>query len=227
MHQFTADDIWVSGVASPDPVTGKFLDADLGDAPKLYRLRDGRRVLGAGQKDGRYHVLDAQTGALIRSTQQLTPPNALGGFQGSGAVADGVVYQHGTRLDAGAFACFSPDCLEGRVLALTEDGRRTRWSLALRSSPLLGGLAVVNDVLYFQSPVAEPEPLLEPPQWAFYAVDARTGSVLRHLTLDGRAVSAAAVAGGRVYIGAGNGVISQFGFDFQGALLQLGLRGSR
>ena len=62
----------------PHPVTGKLLDMDLGDAPKIYRLRNGRKVVGAGQKDGRYHVVDAKTGEKRLFATGLRNPNGLG-----------------------------------------------------------------------------------------------------------------------------------------------------
>ena len=40
------------------------VDYDFGDSAKIYHLRDGRTVVGAGQKSGIYHVLDAESGAL-------------------------------------------------------------------------------------------------------------------------------------------------------------------
>jgi polyvinyl alcohol dehydrogenase (cytochrome) len=97
VHQFTANDIWAVGVTNPNPVTGQPIDMDLGDAPKIYRLHDGRKVVGAGQKDGRYHVLDAATGELVRTTAVIPARNDLGGFQTGGAFADGTVFQHGLR----------------------------------------------------------------------------------------------------------------------------------
>lgn len=223
VRQLTADDIWLSGMPSPDPVTGRFIDADVGDSPKVYRLRDGRKVVGAGQKDGRYHVLDAKTGEVVRSTQHLDPPNALGGFQTGGAIAGDLVFQHGTQLDEGLFSCSVPSCLEGRVLALSKSGAHVRWQFAVRSSPLVGGLAVAAGVVYVQSPAEEPRPLEDPPRWALYALDADTGAVLRRLEFEGRAVSSPVVSDGRVYVGVGNGALDYLGLDPQGGLLQLGL----
>ncbi len=228
VHQFTADDIWVVGITNPDPDTGRLLDMDVGDAPKLYELADGTRVVGAGQKDGRYHVLNRDTGELVRTTQHIEPRNALGGFQTGGAVAYGRVFQHGIHTDEGPTDCEYGPCafegFEGRVMALSATGEHELWSLGIAGSPLVGGLAVANRLLYFQSPVEEDEPLVDSPKWALYVLDALNGDVLRRIVFDGRAVSSPVVAGGHVYVAAGNGALPAYGVFPEGSLTRLGVR---
>jgi polyvinyl alcohol dehydrogenase (cytochrome) len=227
IRQLTQDDIWAVGVPNPNPATGQPVDMDLGDAPKIYRLRDGRKVVGAGQKDGRYHVLDAATGELVRSTQVIAPRNDLGGFQTGGAFAGGTVFQHGLHATDGFTDCNEGACLyegfEGRVVALSEDGAQVRWSLAIPSSPLVGGLAVANGLVYFQSLVEEAVPGSDPPQWALYAVDAADGGVRLRLTFPGRAIGSPAVADGHVYVTNGNVALGAYGIVPEGALMRLGL----
>ena len=225
VHQFTSDDIWAVGIPNPNPLTGQPVDMDLGDGPKIYRLANGRMVIGAGQKDGRFHVLDAATGQLVRTTQVIAPRNDLGGFQTGGAVGEGSVFQHGLNATAGFSTCNTGACpyqgFDGVVAALTPDGSGVRWTVRVPGSPILGGLALANGVVYFQSPVEEAAPLSDPPQWGFYAVDSASGAILRRLTFPGRAIASPVVANGHVYATSGNGALPAYGFVQQGSLIRL------
>ncbi len=227
VHQFTEDDIWAVGVENPNPVTGQPVDMDLGDAPKVYRLPSGRKVVGAGQKDGRYHVLDADTGELVRTTEVISPRNDLGGFQTGGAFADGTVFQHGLGATGGFSDCNEGMCpyegFDGRLVALSADGSEVHWSLAIPVSPLVGGLAVANHLVYFQSPVEEAVPLSDPPQWGLYVVDAQSGVVRKRITFPGRAIGSPVVADGHVYVTDGNVALGAYGIVPDGALIRLGL----
>jgi polyvinyl alcohol dehydrogenase (cytochrome) len=224
-HQVTQGDVWAIGVPNPNPVTGQPVDMDIGDSPKIYRLPDGRKVVGAGQKDGRYHVLDAATGALVLTTQVIQPRNDLGGFQTGGAVGEGKAFQHGLNATAGFSTCNTGSCpyqgFDGTVVALSLDGASVEWSLRIPGSPLLGGLAVANGVVYFQSPVEESVPLQDPPQWGLYALDSSTGAVLSRLTFAGRAIGSPVVAGGHVFATSGNGALPSYGYVAQGSLIRL------
>ena len=55
-------------VCSPSPAC---LSPLLVDSPQIYRV-GSRKVVGAGQKSGFYHAVDATTGALI-DTLQVAP----------------------------------------------------------------------------------------------------------------------------------------------------------
>ncbi|WP_170136162.1 PQQ-binding-like beta-propeller repeat protein [Nannocystis exedens] len=219
-YQATADDVWAEGLPNPDP-EGRYHDLDFGDSPKLYKLPGLGRVVGAGDKAGAYHVLDAETGELVLRTQHLATASALGGFQNLGATAHGLVYQHGLdRIGPVGSTAF-----KGKVLALTPDGSDVVWSVSRPGSEIVGGLAVAHDVLYFQSPREEKAPG-DPPAWALYAVHAKTGAVLKRVELPGRAVSSPVVSRGRVYIGDGNSAVAMLGVVENGGLLCLGLPGN-
>lgn len=226
VHQFTSGDIWAVGVANPNPVTGQPVDMDLGDAPKIYRLR-GRTVVGAGQKDGRYHVLDARTGALINTAHVIDPRNDLGGFQTGGAYAYDTAFQHGLAATDGFSDCKEGTCpyegYDGRVVALSGDGSKVLWSVSIPASPLVGGLAVANRLVYFQSPVEEEVPLTDPPRWGLYAVDAKRGDVRKRMTFSGRAIGTPVVADGHVYVTAGNLALTAWGQVPEGSLMRLGV----
>lgn len=219
--QLTADDVWVDLIPTPD-ATGRYLDTDVGDSPKVYRLGT-RTVVGAGQKNGDYHVLDAQTGEPITRTPWLAQANSLGGFQQGGAMTAQRVFQHGlNRLGP-----IGSQLYDGVVVALSPDGTREHWRWEKFISPVVGSLAVANRVLYFQSPVEEFPPLTAgvPAEWALYALDAETGAELLRVPFSGRAISSPVVSRGRVYVGKGNTAISSFGDDIQGGLISLGLPG--
>lgn len=216
--QLTAGDIWLQGMPNPD-ATGRFFDQDVGDSPKVYTLADGTKVVGAGQKNGIYHVLDAATGAVVVSTPHLQMANSLGGFQQGGAFAGEMVLQHGldglTTNGTGPFL--------GSVMALSLDGRQVRWRFDRFLSPMAGGMAIANGVVYVQSPLEEAIPLQEPLLWALYALDAQSGEPLARVAFQGRALSGPAVSRGRLYIGFGNLAVTEIGEDDTGGLVCLGL----
>jgi polyvinyl alcohol dehydrogenase (cytochrome) len=228
VHQFTENDVWAVGVPNPSPVTGQVVDMDLGDSPKLYRLNNGRKVVGAGQKDGRYHVLDATTGELVRTAQVIEPRNDLGGFQTGGAVGEGSVFQHGLAATAGFSTCNTGTCpyegFDGVVVALTPNASQVRWMLRIPHSPLLGGLALANGVVYVQSTVEEANPLVDSPRWGLYALHSGSGAVLKKLTFPGRAIGTPVVADGHVFTTSGNGALPAYGFVQEGALTRFSLK---
>ena len=60
------------------------IDLDFGAAPNLFTGPDGRKLVGAGQKSGVYHVFDAKTMEPVW-TQIVGPPTPGGGIVGSTA----------------------------------------------------------------------------------------------------------------------------------------------
>lgn len=215
-YQATADDVWVAGQPTPD-AEGRYYDLDFGDSPKLYKLPGVGRVVGAGQKSGEYHVLDAETGEQISRTEVVQTASELGGLQNLGATAYGLVFQHGLdRVGPVGSAQF-----DGKVVALSADGTDVQWSVKRPGSELIGGLAVANGVVYFQSP--REEQAGDDPAWALYAVSAFTGKVLKRLEFPGRALGSPVVSRGRVYVGDGNSAVAMLGVDESGGLICLGL----
>jgi outer membrane protein assembly factor BamB len=67
------------------------VDLDFGASPNLFRDAKGRKLVGAGQKSGVYHVFDASTMKPVWS-QIVGPPTALGGIVGSTAIDGDAVY---------------------------------------------------------------------------------------------------------------------------------------
>ncbi|MFT3921781.1 MAG: PQQ-binding-like beta-propeller repeat protein [Myxococcales bacterium] len=217
-RQITANDIWVAGLPSPD-ANGRWTDQDFGDAPKIYWLPNGRKVIGAGQKSGAYTVLDARTGELVATTPHVQQANQLGGLQNGSAYGRGNVFVHGLN---GFDPTSSTGPFEGRVMALSPDGAQERWSFARPFGVFVAPLALARDVLYFVSPVEEAQPGVDPFQFAIYALNADTGSVLTRKALPGRAVSGPVVSKGHVYVVTGNRAIDALGSDDEGSIIALG-----
>jgi hypothetical protein len=76
-----------------------------------YRLADGRKVVGAGQKSGHYNVLDALTGEVLFRPQLVEQANQLGGLQTGGALAGDTL----ARLAFSGRSISSPSVSNGRV----------------------------------------------------------------------------------------------------------------
>ncbi|MFF0454388.1 PQQ-binding-like beta-propeller repeat protein [Nocardia africana] len=78
-HQMTPNDTWnvrcllpPAGGNCPNPGH----DYDFGTQPNIFTI-NGRRVVGAGQKSGIYHLLDATNGAIIWQSQLSSPSTPL------------------------------------------------------------------------------------------------------------------------------------------------------
>ncbi len=74
---------------------GNLQDWDFAGAPNLFVI-DGRAVVGLGNKDGHYYVVDRATGKLVWSTQAQRQKSdgdgfSFGGFIGASAVSSGVI----------------------------------------------------------------------------------------------------------------------------------------
>jgi outer membrane protein assembly factor BamB/lysophospholipase L1-like esterase len=141
VHQFTAGDVFTIAGGGPGP------DADVGASPNLFTI-DGRDVVGVGQKNGFYHVLDRETGDTVWE-KQLTSGSPLGGIMVTAAVSDGVVYVNSNKWKAFGFvqtgknspldtsSTFALDARDGTIL----------WEAPM-PAPMFGGLTVANGVVY-------------------------------------------------------------------------------
>jgi polyvinyl alcohol dehydrogenase (cytochrome) len=183
-NQRTADDVWNYTY----PGTLEHPDFDFGDSPQVYKLSDGTKVVGAGQKSGFYHVLNAATGAEI-AVEQYEPGDTLGGLFSDSAVSGGVVFANGNwwpNPDAGGYP------YRGDVIAIAGDGTQELWRFSLPYTANLSGVAVANGVVYFASAFTG----------TMYALNASTGALINSF-LVGAAESGPAVSNGHVYVGSG------------------------
>ena len=198
--------LWVNQRTKADTWTPRFPtgpDFDFGDSPQLYRLPDGRKVVGEGQKSGAYHVLDAATGAVIHS-QQFLPGSTLGGLYTDSAVAGGVVFVPGNDRTVSPPRC--------ALIALSGDGTTELWRFVTTGLEA-NGVAVANRVVYFK-PSSDPN---------LYAFDF-AGNKLAAVPVGG-SNSGVAVAHGRLFLGLGDVFSNGFNFLGPGGIVALGVGG--
>jgi polyvinyl alcohol dehydrogenase (cytochrome) len=222
VSQKTQDDFWNFRFLPKDE--GDPPDFDFGDSPQIYKIR-GRTVVGAGQKSGFYHVVDARTGKRITEFQATEIGGSLGGLFADSAFADGVAFTNGSNWPD-PFGSPNPP-IAGVISAIAGDGSSELWRFETPGSPNLSGVAVANGVLYFQSMTS-----------GLYALNASNGDLLAQVDInmcDGSSpvcgqTSGPAVSRGQVYVGTGD--IMSFLFDVfrpfaPGAILALGVHGAR
>jgi polyvinyl alcohol dehydrogenase (cytochrome) len=110
------------------------LDLDFGSAPNLFRGADGRKLVGAGQKSGVYHVFDAETMKPVWS-QVVGPPGSLGGIVGSTA-HDGQT-------------AYGPITIPGYAWALDAETGAHKWFAPIADGAHWGPpVSVANGVVY-------------------------------------------------------------------------------
>jgi polyvinyl alcohol dehydrogenase (cytochrome) len=204
--QVTHDDSWNFRF----PPSAAHPDFDFGDSPQLYRLANGRKVVGAGQKNGFFHVFDAATGEVLNQIQAEVA-GILGGLFADSAVANGIVYANGDNWPSALTANQVPPTA-GDLFAIAGDGSSVLWTFSVPGSPNLSGVAVANGVVYFQS-------LLD---GNLYAIDANSGTELVHVHT-GLSYSGPSVAQGHVYVGTGDSLNAYLGARGPGSIISLGL----
>src|SRR5262245_1415402 len=191
-NQRTHDDEWTfafGGSSDEHP------DFDIGDSPQVYKL-GGRTVVGAGQKSGFYHVLDAATGQEFSDPIQLAPSGTVGGLFADNAYDNGVVYANGSDWP-GLLSGDPPH--RGIVSAVAADGSHELWHFDTPFSPNISGVAVANGVVYFQSMF----------DGTLYALDAANGHLLAGVATGGM-VSGPAISRGQIYLGTGDAFFPSF-----------------
>ena len=141
VHQFTEGDVFTIAHNGPGP------DADVGAAPNLFSIGT-RDVVGVGQKNGFYHVLDRETGETVWEVP-LTRGSPLGGVMVTAAVSDGVIYVNSNKWVAFGFvttgmhspldtsSTFALDARDGTIL----------WETPM-PAPMFGALTFANGVVY-------------------------------------------------------------------------------
>ena len=110
------------------------IDLDFGASPNLFTDASGRKLVGAGQKSGVYHVFDAETMEPVW-TQVVGPPTQVGGIVGS------------TAYDGSSV--FGPVTVPGYVWSLDAAAGTHRWAGAIGDGAHWGEpVAVANGVVY-------------------------------------------------------------------------------
>ena len=140
VHQFTPNDVFTIAGGGPGP------DADVGASPNLFSIGT-RDVVGVGQKNGFYHVLDRATGDTIWEVQ-LTGGGPLGGVMVTAAVHDGVVYVNSNKWVAyGIFSGVNSPLDTSATFALDARDGTILWQRPM-PAPMFGAMSSANGVVY-------------------------------------------------------------------------------
>ncbi len=160
-------------------------DFDFAGAPNLFEI-DGRPVVGLGNKDAAYSVVDRATGALVWSTQATTPGidergsnYSYGGFIGATTSTDGRIV--GGTAVGGTPALHAFDAATGAIV----------WQQA-EAGPTYAAAAAANGVVF-----------LGGTDFTLRALDLTDGSVLWKHTMSGAVAGGAAIVGDNVFAVAG------------------------
>ena len=160
-------------------------DFDFAGAPNLFSIGD-RPVVGLGNKDAAYYVVDRESGELVWATQTTEPglqrPGenfSTGGFIGPAAYADG-------RIIGGTAVGGSP-----ALHAMDADTGAIAWQQPA-AGPTYAAAAEVNGVVF-----------LGGTDFTLRALDAETGEVLWQESMTGAVSGGAVIVGDNVYAVAG------------------------
>jgi polyvinyl alcohol dehydrogenase (cytochrome) len=113
-------------------------DYDFGSSPNLFKIGD-RRVVGAGQKAGVYHLLDATTGQVLWQTQLSNAPGT-GGAGGQNGIQWGTAYD-GQRI----YAATNQGVPEPVLAALDPASGKVLWSAKLPADDCQTGGAALSE----------------------------------------------------------------------------------
>jgi polyvinyl alcohol dehydrogenase (cytochrome) len=177
-YQATPSDIFVIGCRNCGP------DYDFGTTPVALNGPGGKKLLGAGQKSGWYHAVEAATGAPVWRTE-IGPGSALGGMQFGNASDGERAYAALAHRSGGAIAAL--DGATGKMLWKTPSPDK---------KPNYGPLSVTgrgDNRLVFAGSTAG----------FIRAYDAKDGRILWEFDTGGGIGGGPTVVDGVVYVGSG------------------------
>lgn len=184
VHQFTAGDVFTVSGGGPGP------DADVGGSPNLFAI-DGRDVVGVGQKNGVYHVLDRSTGAVVWE-KALTAGSPLGGIMVTAAEHAGVVYVNSNKWTVfGIFQGVNSPLDTSTTFALDARTGAILWQRNM-PAPMFGAMSYANG-LVFQGTI----------DGTVHALSAQDGSELWHDAPGGGVAGGFSIVDGTLYVGRG------------------------
>jgi polyvinyl alcohol dehydrogenase (cytochrome) len=180
-RQFTAGDRFQSGRANGP-------DFDVGASPNLFEA-GGQALAGVGDKAGRYHAVDRDSGEVVW-TRELTPGGRTGGVMASTAYADGVIFVVSNNgMSGGGAGTSGPG--EATVFALDAGSGDVRWQVT-HTPGTFGALAVANGILFVPTLGGE-----------LRAFDARDGAPVWTAALGATMAGGVTVSGAMVFAGHG------------------------
>lgn len=177
---------------------GKFGPADdvgFSASPNLFTASISGKdhdLVGAGQKNGIYHVLDRDTGDIVWE-ETITDAGPIGGMEGTSAVGDGVIV-----VPATIWTDPSSTDASGVVQALEASSGTTLWKKD-QAAPNPAPVAIANDVV-FQAGI----------EGVLRALGLRDGAELFTHDLGASVSGGVAVAGDLVVVGAGSPAFAPF-----------------
>ncbi len=195
-RQFTENDVYRIFMPLPQGP-----DADIGAAPNLFTLDDGREVVGVGDKGGIYGVFDRATGEEMW-VERLGPGSHLGGVMAPAAYHDGRIYitsnlwPSGFDTEAVFVPMFSDPENTSELIALEANDGTEVWRTSI-ASPTIGGTLFANGVVYSAHTLG----LLQ-------AFDARDGQLLWEDKVGESLASGPVVSDGLLFV--------TYGFSFIG-----------
>jgi polyvinyl alcohol dehydrogenase (cytochrome) len=190
-RQFTSDDLFNFG----DQVSGR--DYDIGASPNLFTI-GGRRVVGVGDKAGRYAALDARSGNTVWR-RKLCPASHLGGIMTTAAVARGSIWLACNDLRNPNELAEKENRTE--ILRLDAATGMTRWSRRVPGGTV-GAVTEAGGVVFVPNTLGRVR-----------AFDAATGSLLWHARPGGPSRRTDHGIAGGVTVAA-NRVLVPFGYVF-------------
>ena len=160
-------------------------DADFGASPILYEV-DGRKLVGDGDKSGRWFTLDRATGEHVWVTRaDFVAPNATPaekeGFLGTGAYANGVI--------------FAPTTARSMVHAMDAASGRVLWATELNDQPqdygdrMFGSTTATNGLVLQGNAFGR-----------VFALDAATGRIVHELDVPGDVQGGISIAGDLFFV---------------------------
>ncbi len=171
-------------------------DLAFGAVPNLFEAEIGgetREVVGIGNKDGTYYVLDrygvnALTGRIEPYwSTRVVPGGAIGGIIASPAVGDGSIF-----FSTG-FGTSTSSPQKPAAFSLRASDGMLRWSN--RAAPPSYGPTTAIPGVAFMGGVG----------FSIIAYDADTGAKLKEISLGGPVASGATIVEGEIFVGAGTG----------------------
>jgi polyvinyl alcohol dehydrogenase (cytochrome) len=179
-------------------------DYDFGQAPALYRTKDGEgrpmELVGAGQKSGQYWAVDPDSGA-VEWVNAAGPGGTAGGLQWGSAVDGDRVYTANANSGFQPWSLFGGGTTTGGVWSAMDAATGAMLWQHTPSTPgggfggtTSGPVTTANGVVYGCSLDALGH---------MYALDAATGNELWKFASGGSCLSGAAISDGMLFWGSG------------------------
>jgi polyvinyl alcohol dehydrogenase (cytochrome) len=167
-------------------------DADFGSSPILFEAH-GRKLVGDGDKAGRFYVLDRATGELVwnRKVDFVAQGASLAekeGFLGTGAFANGVI--------------FAPTTARSMVHALDAATGEVKWARELNEQPKDYGARMFGSTTVSGGVVLQGNAFGK-----LFALDAATGKVLKEIDVGGDVQGGVSLAGNVILVPDAGGVM--------------------